>query len=294
MKKTFTLIFACSVWANLSAQQYTKIHDNPNETVKGYLAVEYFGIDWGSKNMKGTMFYTIGVNGSYPVSEKIRAEAYLRTPLLRADVSSTGLIFEGGGNAILNSSISNKNVRIVLGYKEEQGINTRTATVKYVNMPVSVKKSLVARGGVYLKTTPFKYDSGDDFVSYKMTSIFHKGIYAGIGRSSEYFTHLQSGGQKFAAGSFFMPYADLMILPTSVDAQVETFGMGGGATTKLKGLVGARVGFKWIRNPFTKEQNFGRKIPFFGHSVVGIELGHRPLEGIYFGSTVSYAFKKFK
>lgn len=279
-----------------SQELYKKIYDDPEDVIKGHVGVEFYGVDVGFSNLTGAMLFVFGVNGSYTINDRIQAEAQLRTPLLRFEKHGTGFIFDAGATLNLSSSTTDKNVNVVLGYKEEDlGNGYESHTTKYVPIYGSVKKTIQLRGGVYLKNTGLEYKEGN--TDYKPTTLFHKGIYLGIGKQRQYFFQLQrnnNGSQThFGAGSIFKPYFDVLILPTAVDVEVETFGFGAGGKKELSGFVGGRVGFKWYRNPFTRSQNNEHRIPFFGNCIVQLDAGVRPIDGFFFNGAITYIIKKF-
>jgi hypothetical protein len=299
MKNFVTLILFVLVCLRVSAQEnYTKINDNPSEAIGGHVGVEIYGVDVGFKNLDGSMLFAVGVNGRYPLTDKIKVEGVLRMPLLRFEKKGFAFLADAGILFDLNSNESPDDVNVILGYKEEDNMNsnTRTATTKYVKINGNVRETMYARAGAYVRNAAFD-DTSDNLTDYIVTSIFHKGVYLGIGKERQYFFQLQrnrgDGDTKFGAGSIFMFYADAMILPVKVDLVQDTFGLGAGATKELTGMLGGRVGFKWHRNPFTRAQNFDRRIPFFGNTVVTMEAGVRPLEGLFFTGGITYIFHKF-
>lgn len=301
MKKiVLSLILAGLALCTSAQETYTKIHDDPDAVLKGHVAVEFYGVDVGFKNIDGAMLFIVGANAEYKVRDKISAEATLRMPLLRFQSQGAGFVFDGGVYMRLSSSTTQKTVNVVLAYKEEDiaGTNYRLATTKYVPITGTVKKSMILRGGVYLKNTGFGYKEENDYlIDYAPTNIFHKGIYLGIGKQRQYFFQLERNINgnlvNFGAGSIFRPYFDLLVLPTSVKLQQETYGMGAGTSKELNGLLGARAGFRWYRNPFWREQNFGHRILFFGNTVVTLETGVRPLEGLFVNGSISFIVHKF-
>lgn len=298
MQKLVGLVSLLLLCARLFAQEnYTKIYDDPEDILKGHIAFEYYGVDVGFSNVTGAMIFIMGVNGAYTLSDKLMVEAAARFPLLRFEKQGAAFILDGGAMYALSTSTTDKPVKVILGYKEEDNFasDTRTATTKYVNITGSVKKSVMVRAGVYLKNTTLKYSEGT--TSYMATNLFHKGVYIGIGKQRQYYFQLERNinGRKvnFGAGSIFRPYFDIMVLPTSTEVQQDTYGLGEGAKKKLGGFVGARAGFRWYRNPFTRKQNGDHRIPFFGNSVVTLEAGMRPVDGLFINGGISYILKKF-
>jgi hypothetical protein len=47
-------------------------------------------------------------------------------------------------------------------------------------------------------------------------------------------------------------------------------------------------------NPITEKENFNNKIGFFGNLLYRIEVGQRPLEGVFVTTSIGWAIKKFK
>jgi hypothetical protein len=281
----------------VAQEMYTKLYDSPQDVLKGHVAFEYYGVDVGFSNTTGAMIFIVGVNGAYSVTPQINAEATVRLPVLTFEKQGTAFIFEGGANYTLNTSTNDKDVRVVLGYKEEDLANgMELHTTKYTVIRGSVQKKTLVRAGLYLKNSAIKYKESD-FEQYKPTNLFHKGIYIGIGKQRQYFFTLQrrtgSGLTNFGAGSIFRPYFDVMILPTKVDLEEETLGLGAGRSKELSGFVGARAGFKWYRNPFTREQNGNHRLSFFGNSIVTLEAGVRPIDGFFINGGISFILKKF-
>lgn len=298
MKHAVILISAVmSALISFGQERYTKVYDDPSDVLRGHVAVEYYGVDVGFKNITGAMIFLFGVNGAYDVTEKINVEAALRLPVLRFEKQGSAFIFDAGANYVLSSSASDRDVRVILGYKEEDiGNNMELRTTKYTVINGTVEKRMIARAGVYLKNTAIEYKESD-FLRYKPTNLFHKGIYIGLARQRQYLFQLKgntaNGETTFGAGSIFRPYFDVLILPTQVDLEQETLGLGAGTRKTLDGLIGARAGLKWYRNPFTRDQNGNHRIPFFGNSVVTLEAGVRPLEGFYINGGISFILKKF-
>lgn len=291
---SFLIFFTLTLSQTMAQETYTKVYDNPDDVIKGHIALEYYGVDVGFKNITGAMIFTMGVNGSYTVTPKIGVEGSIRMPLLRFEKQGAAYILDAGAFYTLNSSTTDRPVKVILGYKEEDiGNNMEVHTTKYTVITGSVQKKVLLRAGVYLKNTAIEYKESD-FEQYQPTNLFHKGIYLGIGKQRQYFFQLtRNNGPTFGAGSIFRPYFDIMLLPTKVDMQEETLGLGAGRTKELNGFIGARAGFRWYRNPFTREQNYDRRIPFFGNSVVTLEGGMRPIDGFFINGSIAFIMKKF-
>lgn len=290
------LLFVC---VGATAQEtYTKINDNPADAIGGHLGVELYGVDAGFKNLSGSMLFAVGVTGRYPLTDKIKLEGVIRMPLLRFEKQGFAFLADAGILFPLKSSESPNDVKVILGYQEvdNSASSTRTATTKYVNINGNVRKTTFVRAGAYIRNAAFD-DTSETTTDYKVTNLFHKGVYIGLGKERQYFFQLQRNrgneADKFGAGSVFQFYADAMILPVKVDLEQDTFGLGAGATKELTGMLGGRIGFKWYRNPYTRSQNFDRRIPFFGNSYFTLEGGVRPLEGLFVTGGFTYIIHKF-
>ncbi len=300
MKPRLFILLLVLAFSSAKAQEtYTKIFDNPADAIGGHLGVELYGVDVGFKNIDGSMLFTVGVTGRYPLTDKLKLEGVVRLPLLRFEKQGFAFMADAGILFPLKSTESPNDVKVILGYQEKDnvGSSTRTATTKYVNINGNVRKTTFVRAGAYLRNAAFD-DTSETSTDYKVTTIFHKGVYIGLGKERQYFFQLlqrnqQNSEVKFGAGSIFQFYADVMILPVAVDLEEDTFGLGAGITKELTGILGGRVGFKWYRNPYTRAQNSDRRIPFFGNSYFTLEGGVRPLEGLFVTGGFTYIFHKF-
>lgn len=298
MKNIVFLVALVLIGLQLLAQDsYTKLSEDPSEVIKGHIGIELYGVDAGFKNITGSMLFTVGVTARYPIiPNKIIAEGIARFPLLRFEKEGFAFQADAGILYTLKSNDVADDVKVILGYKEEDNLNSnsRTATTKYVNINGMVRKNTYVRAGVYLRNSAFD-DTSETMTDYMVTNIFHKGVYIGLGKERQYYFKMQRNkdNARFGAGSIFMLYADAMILPVNVDLVQDTFGMGAGTTKELTGMLGGRIGFKWYRNPFTRKQNSDRKIPFFGNSFFTLEGGVRPLEGLFVTGGFTYIIHKF-
>lgn len=299
MKNLLPIVFTILVCLQASAQEtYTKIGGSPTDAINGHVGVELYGLDVGFKNLSGAMLFSVGVTGRYPITDKIKAEGVVRMPLLRFDKNGFSFLADAGILYVLNSNETTDDVKVVLGYSEEDNFatNTRTATTEYVKINGLVSKTNYARAGAYLRNAAFD-DTSEELTDFMVTNIFHKGVYIGLAKERQYFFQLQrkdnNEEEKFSAGSIFMFYADAMLLPVNVDLVQDTFGLGAGETRELSGLLGGRVGLKWYRNPYTRSQNFDRKIAFLRNSIFIMEAGVRPLEGLFFTGGFTYILHKF-
>ncbi len=295
MKKIVYLLALISLLTTnkLFSQSYKLVSDDVSEIKKGYIGLEWYGLDAGFKNLGGAFLFSVGVNTLYPISDDLAIRGSLRVPLLRlAKTGGFAFHVDGGVEFKLSESESKRTETVVLSYRERdvgytsvlnQQYKVTEATTEYVQFVGTVSKQIKARGGVYLKNTSWEGDSGDN---YDEEGIFHKGVYAGLLRETSRFFRVQEEGapDNFVSAKSMSFYADVLILPTTMmleDATTET------------GLLGWRVGMNWNMRPHTKDQNHGYDGGFFGNKTFILELGQRPFEGLFITGSVSFLIRKF-
>ncbi len=289
-KTAFLTLAIISLFGTLQAQiTYQQTYSNPSEVQTGYAAIHYFGIDAGFDNTSGASILSIGGEALYPINEKLRAEGLFLYSLFSLEKTSFPFLLNAGAEYVLSSSTKSTTVPVLLAFSYErnylEGYDVNTYTT--VKLPGDITSELNARAGIYLRNSSFEYEQ--NFVTFDDANLFNKGIYAGVGYTRKLFMHvLDSEGYKFAYARNFRPFADILILPTKVDISAN------GNTQTLEETMGWRAGLTWQLKPMTKEQNFDRKIGFFGNLLYRLEFGQRPLDGFYVTTSLGWAIKKFK
>ena len=282
------LVFATSQGL-LAQTTYKQIFSDPTEVYPGYLALHYFGIDAGLDNTAGASLWSLGAETLYPVTDKLRAEGVFLYSLFSMEKSGPAFLFNGGVEYSLSTKTKKKTVPVLLAFsnKKDYTKGVETSTYTTVKLPGDITNELNARGGLYLKSSAFEYENNGVF--FDITNIFHAGVYAGIGLTRKLYMHVQdSDGYTFAYARQLRPFFDLLIMPTSVDVK------SGGARTTVEENMGWRAGVTWQMNPITEKENFNNKIGFFGNLLYRIEVGQRPLEGVFVTTSIGWAIKKFK
>jgi len=288
-KTAFLTLAIISLFGTLQAQiTYQQTHSNPSEVQTGYAALHYFGIDAGFDNTSGASILSIGGEALYPINEKLRAEGLFLYSLFSLEKTSFPFLLNAGAEYVLSSSTKSTTVPVLLAFSYErnylEGYDVNTYTT--VKLPGDITSELNARAGIYLRNSSFEYEQ--NFVTFDDANLFNKGIYAGVGYTRKLFMHvLDSEGYKFAYARNFRPFADILILPTKVDISAN------GNTQTLEETMGWRAGLTWQLKPMTKEQNFDRKIGFFGNLLYRLEFGQRPLDGFYVTTSLGWTIKKF-
>ncbi|HCD51596.1 MAG TPA: hypothetical protein DEQ34_04055 [Balneolaceae bacterium] len=277
----------CSQSIVFAQTTYRTILKDADQAYEGYLGLHYLAVDAGFNNLSGASVWSIGAEGLYPINEKISAEVLALYSLLSLENQGAAFLFNAGGEFAFMSNYKERDVPVLLSFTFEDNYfdNTETQTWETVTLPTQVKREVTARGGLYLRRSAFEYVQG--FTYYDVSTLTHAGLYAGVGMNWKHYLNFQtSEGDKAAAGVMFRPFFDLLVLPTK-----ETVNPG---QVEVSGTMGWRTGLTWVFRPYTKAENFGRKIRFFGNSIFRLEMGKRPLEGFYVTTGMGWAFKKFR
>ena len=283
------LTFLCTQVANAQLT-YNTSYSNPEEIHSGYLGLNYFTDDAGFSNTSGASIWSVGADALYPISDRLNVEALALYSLFSLAKEGPAFLFSPGVEFTLTKKTKEQTVPVLLGFSYEKDYinNKEIQTWSTVKLPGDVTRELVLRGGLYLRNSALEYE--ENFTYYDITNVFHAGVYVGAGYNWKSYLQVQdSDGYEFAAGRFIRPFADVMIIPTSVDLELNN-----APAKTIKETLGWRVGGVIVAKPFTKELNFGRKFGFFGNFIYRLEVGQRPLEGFYVTSGISFGLMKFK
>lgn len=282
-----TIILSFTFCASQAQKTYRTILKDADIAYEGYAALHYFAVDAGFQNTSGASLWSVGGEALYPINEKLSLEALGLYSIYSIAKDGPAFLVNAGGEFALKEIHKERDVPVLLSFTFENNEfdNTETQTWTSVTLPTEVRKEITARGGLYLRRSAFEYSEA--FTYYDLTSITHTGLYTGVGMNWVHYLNFQtSEGNKAAAGVMFRPYLDLLILPTK-----ETVNPG---QVEVSGTIGWRTGLSWVFRPYTRAENFDRKINFLGNSVVKLEIGNRPLEGFYVTTGIAWAIKKFK
>lgn len=266
---------------------YRTVYSAPEEAQNGYLAINYLTVDAGFDNTSGASLWSVGLDAMYPINEKLRIEASALYSLLSLEKNGAPFLFNGGGEFVIGKKKKQKIVPVLLAfsYEKDYNNNKEIQTWESVKLSTDVIREFVVRGGVYIRNSAFEFSENNN--TFDITNITHAGIYAGIGYNKKYYMHVQdSDGYKFAYGTFVRPYADVLILPTTVELTP--------GNRELNESIGFRAGFTWHARPYTKSQNFDRKLGMLGNLYFKFEVGKRPLEGGFITTGLGWTIRKFK
>lgn len=264
--------------------QYRVIKDDPSKLIKGHVAIEYFSLDVGLQNARGAYVYSVGANTFLPLKSGLALEGSLRLPVFRLESGGFAMMAEAGGHFTFMSTVKRKKeVTIPLSFTEYRGVYSTTQVTKSLIVEGNVKREFFARFGGYYRNSVLEYENLSGFS--EIGTIAHSGGYLGVGTYFGKFFQVENNraNSRFAAGQIFKVYADVLILPTSVDA----------AIVDDSAVLGWRIGMKWYNSPFKREDNFGSKKTLFGNMFAIVELGSRPVEGTTITGSIGYIIKKF-
>lgn len=281
------IIALIGVYSSLTVagQTYSLVGDDVDDAKRGYIGWEWYGLDAGFANTGGMFLFSMGMNTYYPITKKLGVQGLVRVPLLRLSKGDEfAFQFDGGVDFLLKSRTDSKQQIVTLSYKEREDWLKGKLEIetKYVKLTGDLKKDIKVRAGLYAKSTHFETEN---------TSIFHKGVYAGLAYERTRFFRVlrQNSDQDFVSANIIKFYADVMMLPTTIDLeQPDPSG-----ETQQSGFLGWRVGANWNMSPYHKSQNHNFQGGFFGNMLIGVEVGSRPLEKFFLTGSVSYLLHKF-
>jgi hypothetical protein len=284
------ILFLFSISINTNAQvTYQTAYSNPEDVYPGYLGLHYFAVDAGFSNTSGASIWSVGADGLYPINDKIGVDVLALYSMFSLAKEGPAFLFNGGIEFEISKQTKPGKVPVLLAFSYEKDYinNKEVQTWESVTLQAGVQKEFVARGGIYLRNSALEYDQGTTY--FDQTRLFQAGVYAGIGYNWKSYIHVRdSDGYTFAAGKFIRPYADLLVIPTTVDLELN-----GAKAAELDETLGWRVGAILVAKPYTKSENFDRKFGFFGNSIFRMEFGQRPIGGFFVTTGVAFALKKF-
>lgn len=255
--------------------RYTKTVDDPAEAIDRVLNIAPLeGYIPSGKYSVGALM--MGANGIYGITGRLGFEASAATAWFNTQSGATGPTYLQGGAFIhLFSKEKTKNTRVILSYRRSTNVLTRTETVRYIEVPAKVKIVTGLRGGLdhYSSTVVT-----DGIKIAKASSPFTlTGVYAGIQTASKHLIKTQLAGDTEArpTASVFRLFADVLFYP--VAKLDDPF-----LAAKLDpGNLGARGGITYIPAAYGRKHRPSRYNPFLKRANMAIEIGSRPLDGLY-------------
>ena len=268
---------------------FSSILSDPSRVNQGYIGITYFGIDAGFGNTSGASILSVGADVLYPINEKLKIDGIAWYSLFSLAKEGPAFLLNPGVEFTFSSKTKSQDVPVLLSFTTETDWfkGEQISAWSSVALPGDMQTSYTARGGLYMRNSALEYEEGTTY--YDVTGLFHAGIYAGVGRNQQFYLHVQdSDGNRFAAGRFLRTYADVLVLPTTVNLELD-----GAPVKEVSETLGWRLGAALQLVPFSKENNFDRKIGFLGNMIWRLEFGQRPLDGFFVTTGLSWALKKF-
>ncbi len=290
MKKTLVVVVLLLSVEALFAQnvQYKVTRDDPGDINNFWMQLDLAQMDISYRNMDGASF-NIGLTGVGFLGNESRLGfdytaryGWLTMSRMLDSDFKRALQFEAGGLLKLFETNRVKNAKVVLDrkdYTNRQGNQVTEYT--YITIPANFRKIVHARGGVYFKRNPLKLDAEDVEAgqAFGRGNLVFPGIYLGLSsmRVRNVYVSTDIFGRTWNSGITRF-YADVIIVPTPL--------LDGSRLENAKPL-GFRFGYSTMAADVKKNARKGG----FGTQV---EVGVRPVEGIYVTGTVYFTIMRKK
>ncbi|MFK7953856.1 MAG: hypothetical protein AB8B73_13505 [Ekhidna sp.] len=282
MRKTILFFAASLSFLSLLAQtvSYKVLEDNPEKAYTKFIAPEF-----GMESNATDLAIFLGANARYGISDKLTLEGAARFDVYSPNSGSPTFLVEAGGFYPLKTQIKNKEVPVILSYNPTAGSgykNGQRYTVeetKSITIPSGqYKNQYGVRAGLHYRSI----GAQDDINGIAPGNINLAGLYIGGQMTSQAYvkTMINNDVERIGAG-FTRIYADIFILPVT-GLSDDTLA----PATEGDGTFGWRVGFHWYTAPHDGDYKF------LGNSILGAELGKRPLSGFMFNITWGYALNR--
>ena len=282
MKRKYLLLLftGCALFVQAQNVNYKTIKDTPEDAANIHVNFEILQVEAGWKNLSGASF-NLGINSVYHYKNKFGGEFTFRKSYL--SLGETGHTHVDGG-VFYNFASKTKvrNQKVVLdskSFKKDGKDYTQTTSIQ---VPAKILKSYGVRFGVTYTSEFLDADlefhgfQGDH--NYKTT-----GIYVGILNTNQMNTQIDTDKFGLAAHRFIRRYyLDGVIYPsktiTSTPGDVRYLG------PTLSSPFGFRLGVEFL----SPEPRKVHKNAMY----TKVELGMRPLDGIYVMVAVGLSFKR--
>jgi len=256
---------------------YKVLKDNPADVANFFVNVELLEFELPIKNIKGTSF-CLGLNSYANYNNKFGAEIAFRRGYLNLG-GTARTQFELGGFFNFKSKVKVRNQKVVLDSKEWTTNSTTYTETKFIKCPAQNLRSLGVRGGFLTNKEAYEDESGALTGTYRYG---WTGVYAGILLTSQMNYRINSD-QFGEAGAGFIRryYADVLIHPFASLTDIENDKK---ATNASIGRLGFRLGLEAMP---AERRKMGQAPVYFK-----IEVGMRPLDGIYMMGSFGVSIKR--
>lgn len=259
---------------------YRILEDEPEGANTNFIAPE-LGLESNSTDL-GVF---LGANARKALFGDFTMEAVARYDVVSLNAKSPTFHIEGGLFIPLLTKEKSKEVPVFLSYnpyagrKYEYDKTYNIEETKYIKIPSGrFKNQYGLRGGLHYRSVGVE----DLVQSIDPGNINLGGIYVGGQMTSQAFVKILINDEVERIGAGFSRiYADIFILPLSELSREDL-----APAAKSDGILGWRIGYQWYISPHEGEYKF------FSNSVVGAEIGSRPLSGFMFNVTWGYALNR--
>lgn len=282
MKRKYLLLLFSSFTLFLQAQNvnYKTLKDTPEDAANLHINFEILQVEAGYKNLSGANF-NLGLNSVYHYKNKMGGEATFRKSYL--SLGESGHTQFGAG--VFYNFASKTKVRsqkVVLDTKSYSSGGKKYTQTSSINVPGSILKSYGVRFGMdYVSEfldADLKYHGFEGDYQYQTT-----GIYIGFLNTKQMNLLIDTDKYGTAATRFIRRYyLDGVIYPTrkinSLPGEVAYTG------SVIGGIFGWRAGVEFL----CPEPRKVHKNAMYSK----VEIGMRPLDGIYVMVAVGLSFKR--
>jgi len=274
MKKLLILLLLLAAIPTFSqTTSYQLVEDNPDKLSENFINLELLGLDYGANSTDGAVY--VGATSFWSLSNRLKAEALLRTSFLNIKGEGLGVQTEAGMFFPLLIQRKKKDVPVKLSTTLFAGRTSDGRShdeTKIINVEGTYKNQIGPRGGVYFKKTGYYHE--DNAFEATNTSMTLLGSYVGLERITQAFVHTKvEGKDKYGAGQTRM-YADFLFIPVREIAD-DTL-----QDIERDKDFGWRIGMQWNVHPHKTTSGFQPR------AVYGGEIGSRPFSGFYVNASI--------
>jgi hypothetical protein len=259
--------------------EYREIEDNPDRVADKLVCLEFpFTFSKGASGVLG-----IAGDVMWGVTDNIQATGHAALNFIQIK-GGMGYELEIGPTLTLGTKSKEKEARVVLKWSdrsyETATTRVRETSATWLNATATFQTKFKVRGGAYVHKFSFENDKDFNFGKLPYSTA---GVYGGFEIAKQAALVSEVDGQKGITSGYTRIYADAFILP------LRSFGptdVGGTIRSTVGGgILGGRFGFQTIFNPNrSKKAADGPLMDYQVYSKLffRIEVGHRPVEGMFF------------
>ncbi len=263
MKNFFSILFLLIGVQAFSQISYKIIADDPSQIKTSFVGV---GIGFEGSVDNSLM---IAVPARLALKNGMAAEGVIGFDAYKLGGKGPTFLLDGGLFLPMKSKTKTKDVKIITDFSSTTSFSGETTEITtFFEVPATIDINYGPRGGAYFRTAGVEQTG---FGAGTFATI--GGIYLGGQMTSKAFVNTEIDGfdEPRAASAFTRIFFDFMILPVSSINDTSI-----GTNAKKDKLIGWRTGLQMFGNAHKGAKGFFRK------AIYTIELGSRPITGLYF------------